>query len=80
MAHKSLPRNLQHNLIEASPVLDQVTALTGLPEAEFQSEMAHQLNKVGADPQTADINDLRRAAAALLAEIMGPECTETEES
>ncbi len=57
---------------ETSPMFDHVAQLTGLPQNQISSEMSELLEKVGADPKTATLDDLRRATAALLAEVMGP--------
>ena len=54
-----------------SKLIDEVATLSGLPVENITDEIHSRLHEVGCDPQHATLEDLRRAMAAFLAEMMG---------
>lgn len=57
-----------------SKLIDEVATLSGLPVGNVTDEIHMRLHEVGCDPQHATLDDLRRAMAAFLAEMMGEYC------
>ncbi len=56
----------------------EVTDLTGLPENLISKELVSILEQVGATPQAVTLEDLRKAMAAYLKEVIGPNLSESE--
>ena len=50
----------------------EVTDLTGLPKNLISEELVSILGEVGASPHAVTLEDLRRAMAAYLTEVIGP--------
>ncbi|MBI3557902.1 MAG: hypothetical protein HY074_16695 [Deltaproteobacteria bacterium] len=50
----------------------EVTDLTGLPKSLISEELVSILGRVGASPHAVTLEDLRKAMATYLTEVIGP--------
>lgn len=57
----------------------EVTDLTGLPKNLISSELVSILGNVGTSPQEMTLEDLRKAMATYLTEVIGPKLIEEEQ-
>lgn len=58
----------------------EVTDLTGLPKSLISEELVSILGRVGATPHAVTLEDLRRAMATYLTEVIGPNLAAEEAS
>jgi hypothetical protein len=57
----------------------EVTDLTGLPKSLISEELVSILGRVGATPHAVTLEDLRKAMATYLTEVIGPNLTAEEQ-
>ena len=59
-------------------LFDEVTDLTGLPKNLISEELVSILEGAGTDPHAVTLEDLRKAMAMYLTEVMRPNLDPTE--
>ncbi len=57
----------------------EVTDLTGLPKSLISEELVSILGRVGTSPHAVTLEDLRKAMATYLTEVIGPNLNEDDE-
>ena len=57
----------------------EVTDLTGLPKSLISEELVSILGRVGTSPHAVTLEDLRKAMATYLTEVIGPNLSNDDE-